>query len=300
MHRLQAQFETVEGEYEYVSRVKSLIENGALAEADALLQADLMGFDLPVAHLARTTPAHAVKLTGWEDLTSAIAQYEGDDVAAITIGIGNDADLAFEKQPVFDPYVMLGLYANSAYDFEHASDDEIREQCASEEPAWAGQEEDIEVYLEVEGLGPLNTALIRHKNQYYFRDPVADGEVAPPVPMDYIAFTLACLVRTLRFHQAIRARLDHDGLPTSIPVIAGMINMRHDVTTVHQSAKHAEVTAQNLASLVFKPKVSIAAIPHAPSGNSLRQRIANEIANEDASEPTPQPRKGFMGRLIWR
>jgi hypothetical protein len=296
MHRLQTQFETVDGEYEYVCRVKALIENGALAEADALLQADLMGLDMPIAHVARATPAHAVKLTGWEELSSSIAQYEGDDIAAITIGIGNDPDLAFEKQPIFDPYVTLGLYANSAYDFEQASDAEIKAQCASEEPAWAGQEEDIEVYLEVEGLGPLNTALIRHKNQYYFRDAVADGEVAPPVPMDYIGFTLACLVRTLRFHQVIRARLDNDGLPTSIPVIAGMINMRHDVTTVHQSAKHTEITAQNVASLVMKPKVSIAAIPQAPSGNSLRQRIANEVA----PEPEPQPRKGFMGRLIWR
>jgi hypothetical protein len=300
MHRLQAQFETVDGEHDYVCRVKALIENGALAEADALLQADLMGIDNPIANTARATPAHAVNLTGWGELSSSIAQYEGDDIAAITIGIGNDPDLAFEKQPIFDPYVMLGLYANSAYDFEQASNAAIKAECASEEPAWAGQEEDIEVYLEVEGLGPLNTALIRHKNQYFFRDAVAEGEGIAPVPMDYIAFTLACLVRTLRFHQAIRARLDNDGLPTSIPVIAGMINMRHDVTTVHKSAKHAEIMAQNVASLVIKPKVAIAAIPQAPSGNSLRQRIANEIANEDAAEPKPQPRKSFMGRLIWR
>jgi hypothetical protein len=298
VHRLQAQFETVDGEYDYVCRVKALIENGALAEADALLQADLMGIDNPIANIACATPAHAVKLTGWEELSSSIAQYEGDDIAAVTIGIGNDPDLAFEKQPIFDPYVMLGLYANNAYDFEQASNDAIKAECASEEPAWAGQEEDIEVYLEVEGLGPLNTALIRHKNQYFFRDAVAEGEGVVPVPMDYIAFTLACLVRTLRFHQAIRARLDNDGLPTAIPVIAGMINMRHDVTTVHKSAKQAEITAQHVASLVIKPKVSVAAIPQAPSGNSLRQRIANEIANEDAAEP--KPRKSFMGRLIWR
>src|SRR5690606_28788585 len=118
----------------------------------------------------------------------AIRMHEGEPVSGVTLAIANELDLAFEKGRLHDPYVMLGLYTDEAFAFSAAAPAALLAECEAEQgPAWAGHDEDIELYLAIEGLAPLNTALLFHKQRHFFRD-----EAAPQAPLRYVEYVVGC------------------------------------------------------------------------------------------------------------
>ena len=169
-HRLQAEFATAEGEEHYVDHLKKLVSGGFLDTANGILVSDLMALDSDLARICSATDSEQVVLTGWPELIDAIAQFEGDPITGVTIGMANDPDLAFEKGQLHASYLLLGLYTDEVYGWSSASRDDILGQCGSDRPQWAGSEEDIEVYLELEGLEAINTRLIHHKHRFFLRD----------------------------------------------------------------------------------------------------------------------------------
>lgn len=298
-HRLQADFATPQGEEAYVDKLRRHIAGGFLDAAEGILIADLAMLDRELAQQCAALKQNQVRLDGWPELNDVISAFEGEgeNVTGIAIGLANEPDLAFEKGLLHTPYLTLGLYTDSGFAWSAATREDILAQCASGDPAWGGHEEDVEVYMTIEGLDPINTALIHHKNRFFLRDGKPDK-----APEGYVEYVLACWLRALRFHQAIAAELAEYGLPGNIPVVSGTIDMMPDVVAVHYPEKTVEAAAPavQLGSLI-KTTVTkrVVELEEAPTATTIRQRIA--AANDQAEEaPGAEAKKGFFARMFGR
>lgn len=243
MHDLQRVFATEEGEAAWTQDLHALFGARAFDEAEAMLAGALSALDTELAWTCLELPREAVALSGWEEMAEAIALYEGDPVTGVTIAIANEADRDFEKGAVHHPYVVLGIYTDEAYPFSQASHDEIRDECLSQSPAWAGREEDVEVHMDIKGLDRLNTRLAHHKQRHFFRD-----DAPETAPRPYVEFVLACWWRALRWHQAVATECAIHGLPGGIPVLAGMVEMRPEAVAMHTSVSFRSLSSFPLAS----------------------------------------------------
>ena len=87
------------------------------AEADARLAAEACRLRRALARLCKATPAGGVALEGWDDLLPILAEWEGPPVTAITLGLTNPPDLAFEHGGTHQPDLLLGLYSDEALPF---------------------------------------------------------------------------------------------------------------------------------------------------------------------------------------
>jgi len=301
MHRLQEAFATEEGEKAFTGQLRAMFEAGDLDGAEALLAAELETMDTDIARMCLDLPREAVVLSGWEDLAEMITSHEGEPVTGATMAIANEQDLAFEKGKLHEPYVMMGLYTDEAYPFSSAAAEELIAECKAEDgPAWAGLDEDVELYLEIEGFGPLNTALIFHKQRHFFRDDNPDR-----APMRYIDYVIGCWWRALRFQQAVAAQYAQHGLPGGIPVVTGMVEMRPEVICVHSSGVRAAPVERRVEAPAMAGLSAADFIQRRPveeevvrefSGSDLRRRIA---ASAEEEEPVEE-RKGLLGRLFGR
>jgi hypothetical protein len=298
-HRLQADFATPQGEEAYVEKLRKLIASGYLDAAEGILIADLAMLDRDLAQQCAALTKNQVTLDGWPELMDVISVFagEGEAVTGIAIGLANDLDLAFEKGQLHSPYLTLGIYTDNGFAWSAATREDILAQCASGDPQWGGHEEDVEVYMTIEGLDAINTALIHHKNRFFLRDGKPDK-----APEGYVEYVLACWLRALRFHQAIAAEMAEHGLPGNIPVVSGTIEMMPDVAAVHYPEKTVETAAPaaELGSLI-KTTVTKRAIvlEEAAPPTTIRQRIA--AANDQAEEtPVAEEKKGFFARMFGR
>ncbi|HEY6814222.1 MAG TPA: hypothetical protein VI168_01665 [Croceibacterium sp.] len=299
MHRLQELFATAEGEQAFNDALHALFETARLDAAEAVLAAELETMDTEIARMCRELPQGAVVLNGWDHLVEAIELHEGEAIAGVTLAIANELDLAFEKGRLHEPYVTIGLHTEEAYAFSTATPADLIAECRAEAgAAWAGREEDIELYLEVEGFGPLNTALLYHKQRHFFRD---DNPLS--APMRYVDYVIGCWWRALRFQQAIASEYARQGVPGSVPVVAGMIEMRPDLVCVHtgeapatpteRRAETPEMAGISAADFIQRKPVEE---EQEPSGTGLRRRFAD-------SEPEPAEvpeKKGLLARFFRR
>lgn len=299
MHRLQELFATAEGEQSFNDHLHALFEATDLDAAEALLAAELETMDSEIALLCSELTRETVVLNGWEHLIEAIELHEGESVSGVTLAIANELDLAFEKGKLHEPYVTIGLHTDDAYPFSTATAADLIAECHAPEGAvWAGCEEDIELYLEAEGFGPLNTALLFHKQRHFFRD---DNPAS--APMRYVDYVIGCWWRALRFQQAVASEYARLGLPGAIPVVAGMVEMRPELASVHL-AEAPEASAPRRVETVEMAEISAADfIQRKPfeeeqemTGTGLRRRFA-----ESAPEAADAPEKaGFLRRLFSR
>jgi len=299
MHRLQELFATAEGEQAFNDCLRELWDTADFDAAEEFLAGELATMDTEIAHLCHALPRGAVVLTGWDHLVEAIELHEGEPVTGVTMAIANELDLAFEKGRLHEPYVTIGLHTDEAYMFSEATPAQLIAECRSAEGAtWAGREEDIELYLEVEGFGPLNTALLFHKQRHFFRD-----DNPAQAPMRYVDYVVGCWWRALRFQQAVAAEYVRLGVPGGIPVVAGMIEMRPELVSVHTTGAPVELTERR-AETVEMAEMSAADFivrkpleeENEPTGTGLRRRFA-----ESEPEELPEPeKKGLLARLFRR
>jgi hypothetical protein len=303
MHRLQELFATAEGEQHFNDSLHALFEATDLDGAEALLAAELETMDSEIAMLCSELTRDVVVLTGWENLVEAVELHEGEPLSGVTLAIANELDLAFEKGKLHEPYVTIGLHTDEAYAFSTATTADLIAECRNPEgAAWAGREEDIELYLEAGGFGPLNTALLFHKQRHFFRD-----DNPATAPMRYVDYVIGCWWRALRFQQAVASEYARLGMPRSIPVIAGMVEMRPELASVHVADVPAptEAPAERRVELTEMAEISAADfIQRKPAeeeqeltGTGLRRRFAG-------SEPEPvealPEKQGFLRRLFGR
>ncbi|MDE2596184.1 MAG: hypothetical protein KGL44_04820 [Sphingomonadales bacterium] len=310
MHRLQATFATPEGESEWDAGLRALVEAGDLAAAERLLSEEIAALDSDLGRLCLAATRDAVRISGWGELAEAVAAWPGAPVTGVTLAMGNDADLAFEKGQLHHPFMLLGLYSDEAWEWSRATRAEVLGQCdAPEGPDWAGAEEDIEVWLDVTGLDALNTALIHHKQRHFIRD----GAVAE-APLRYVEFTLGCWWRALAFHRAIAAALVEQALPGAPVVVSGLVDMRPAVVCAHMpkgrggkrkpSRKKAVTLAHDAPDEPAFDAPDMAAkgliVRKAEeeerplTGTDLRRRLA-------AAEPAPEePKRSLLARLFGR
>lgn len=312
MHSLQTTFATAAGEAAWEAHLRDLFEARELAKAEAILRAALIESGGEMMRLCREASLSSVEISGWDELAEAVKNHEGDPITGATIAIGNEADLAFEKGLQHRPYLVLGLYTDDAWGWSSASAQDALAQCRSENPEWAGWDEDIEAFLEIDGLDALNTALVHHKQRHFIRE---EGETAP-APLRYVEFVIGCWWRALRFHQAVAVQLDKHGLAGAIPVISGLIELRPEVVAVHwpvvrqvpatkspeaaeqnDDAEEVESASPNLTrfNLIQRGRL-VADEAEGPTGTVLRRRIEVSEENDDAAVEVP----GLMRRLLGR
>jgi hypothetical protein len=295
-HPLQTTWFDADVEAEYLRRIKALVHAGDLDVAAEKLLEDLADIESPVGELCRNLTDDTVELCGWEEIGDSIAQYEGEPITAVHIVMSNEADLVFEdKSLTHDPLVEVVFYSDEHLAFSKLSREELLVESLKENADWYGQSEDVEAYLEINGLGQLNTALLRHKRQYFFRDQMhtldaAQGLAADIVPLPYIEFRLAAMLRAVRYHQAIKDLIDGYGLYGNIPVIVGMHNMQIEIGSVYIPKTAKVIELAKVAKLAITIKRNTEEAPVEISGSALRQNLT----------PEPEEQRGFFRRLFGR
>jgi hypothetical protein len=289
MHPLQTTFATAEGEEAWCEDLRCLIGAARFDEAEAVLSGALAELDTDLARLCQSTTAASVTISGWPELAERIELHEGDEpVTGLTLAIGNDGDLDFEKGRMLAPYMMLGLYTDEAWKWSEASRETLLAECASESPAWAGTDEDLEAFLDIAGLAPLNTALIHSKQRHFIRE---GGEAQ--APLRYVEYIVGCWWRALRFHQAVAAAQAAHPLPGPVTIVSGMVDMRPDVVAVHlpartscrEEAKPAAPATLTLANPRLHPLEGLSA--KADEGRAEGEQVLAETAANPLSAVAP-------------
>jgi hypothetical protein len=297
-HPLQHAWANAAIEQDYARTITAMIHGGQLDGAAAKLLGDLDAIDSPLSALCQALTPDTLALSGWDDISTAIAQFEGDPVTAVHLIMSNPTDLVFEaKAEAYDPILEVAFYTDANLEFSKLSPEQLLTESLAPSSDWYGQSEDIEVYAEISGLADLNTALLRHKTQYFLRSQ-EDGGEAEEAPLGYVEFTLASLFRAVRFHQAVKAELDAHGLAGNVPVIAGMDNMRASIGSVYYPERLQEVAVAEVATLSIPIKPRHDELPQGePSGSSLRRRIVFDAPEEAV---VPPEKRGFFKRLFAR
>jgi hypothetical protein len=295
-HPLQTDWYDERVEKDYASQIEALVHAGELDAAAEKLLADIALLDTPIADMCRSLTADKVKIEGWDDIEEAIVNFEGDPITAVHVVISNEADLVFEDKSLMqEPLLEVVFYTDEYQEFSALSRAELLDESLREMPDWYGASEDIEAYLEITGFGPLNTALIQHKRQYFFRDSVhildeKSGLAGDSLPIAYVEFCLAAMFRAVRYHQAVKAQVEAHGLPGNVPVIAGMFNMKPAIGSVYVPSTVKVVEVAKVAKLAVVIKRNMEDTPLEVAGSSLRQFISEE----------PEEKPGFWKRLFGR
>jgi hypothetical protein len=172
--------------------------------------------------------------------------------------------------------MMLGLYTDEAWKWSNASREALLTECASECPAWAGTDEDLEAFLEIEGLAALNTALIHSKQRHFIRE---GGETQ--APLRYVEYVIGCWWRALRFHQAIAAAEAAHPLPGRITIVSGMVDMRPDVVAVHLP----EPVVGGSVARAKKPVVALSLVAGSESVESTAPATFVREADAENADP---------------
>ena len=309
MHALQAEFANHAGETAWEERLRGLFGAGALDAVEAELLPLVEALDSEVSRLCLAASRDAVRLSGWAEMAEIIAAVPGPPVTGLTLAVGNELDLAFEKGNLHAPWMAMGVYTDEAWGWSAANRDVLLEQCSGESPAWAGHDEDVEVWLEITGLNALNTALIHHKQRHLIREPGRSVDV----PLRYVEFVIGCWWRALRFHQAVADALAGEALPGRIAVVAGMVDMRPGVVSVHLPPAPAKAakrrtkknpvpvldgTAWDAPDMAAKGLIQRKPFEEEKplTGSDLRRRIA---ANDEVVAEEP-PKRGLLARLFGR
>ena len=300
MHELQSQFATQEGEAEWTAVMHEHFHAGQLDDAQEYLAAQLAALETELATRCLIDDPTRVSITGWEELREAIELHEGEPITGVTLAIANEADRAFEKGLVHHPYMMLGLYTDDPFAFSQADSAALVEQTLTEDgPAWAGYDEDIEVFLECEGLDAINTALVHHKERHFFRDGAPDH-----APRRYVEYVLACWWRALLFHRAVEKICQSRPLPHHVPVLAGMVDMKPDVVAVHGMVEgrltvaRGESEGPQMAEMLPESMITrreVEEVKEPPSGTDLRRRISASVDVEEEPE-----KKSLLARIFGR
>jgi len=294
---LQIAFLEAAGEAAWVANMASLLASGRADEADALLTADLAGFDGAMARLCKATTTDDVLLSGWDDLLPILEEWEGPPITAITLGLTNQRDLVFEGGAAGEPDLMLGLYSDDSFSFSDASNADLLAECGQDLPAWVDGEEDVEFHLTFSGVAQLNTTLINWKHRYFLRDG-RDG-VEGRAPGGYVEFILANWLLATRFLQAAERAVSEDCLPAGCRLIVGTIGINADFVailgpdkpSIAASTPRAAPAQPGFATLSMKPWVPREDPTADPAAHALRHRILS-------SEPVARP--GLLARLFGR
>jgi hypothetical protein len=295
-HIFQKTWIDADVEAEYLNQITAMIHAGDLDVAAEKLLEDLVDITSPIGDMCRDLSEDSVEISGWQEIGDSIAAYEGDPITAVHILMSNEVDLAFEdKNLQHNPILDVAFYSDEIVAFSSLNREELLAESLSEDPKWYGMSEDIEVYLEINGLGPLNTALLRHKRQFYFRDQMhaldeANGLAEDTVPILYIEYRLAAMLRVVRYHQAVKDLLNGYGLYGNIPVIVSMDNMRLEIGSVYMPRIAKVVEQVKTAKLAINIKRTVEE-DHAPAevvGSRLRENLS----------PEPEKRPGFFRRLF--
>jgi len=267
-----------------------------LDKAQEKLSHDIATLETPLAGQCPYL-SKRIEIDGWQEMIEAITEFEGEPITAVHLMLSNEDDLSFEdKDRVFEPELEVALYTDELYPFSQGDEESIRSESLLPDRPWYGQSEDIEVFLELLGMGEFNTALLRHKRQYFFRDQMHEldklqGMADYIVPLPYIEFILCSMYRTVLFHQSVKAIVEAEALPNNIAVLAGTHNMKFDASSVYIPTNGEVVAAKETADLIIPIKREAIAEAEKFEVTALRKKVQEEEVEE---------KPGFFKRLFSR
>lgn len=302
MNKLQIDWFDQDVEQAYIARIKSMIESGNADKAVSDLLENIQTLDTP---LAKQCPYLRPQVDGWQEMIEAITEFEGEPITAVHVMLSNDDDLSFEnRDSVFQPILEAALYTDELFAFSKANLDQVRAENMLPDRPWYGQGEDIEIFLEFNGIDEFNTALLRHKRQYFFRDQMHEldklqGMAEGIVPLLYIEFMLCSMYRNALFHKIIKMMVDDIAMPNNIAVLVGTDNMKFDVSSVHIPMNCKKVAVIEKTKLDVEIKREIIDDFSAEKTQTLRQKIIEEKEHQEAAQPIADPESQSMIKRLF-
>ncbi|MBW0144030.1 hypothetical protein [Sphingomicrobium clamense] len=310
-HKLQVAFLDPAKQETYEARLRAALVAGQYDRVAAELEQQLAGFEGRTARFAKACRVEDIVIDGWADLAEILEEYEGPAVTCITAGLFNAPDLVFGKGQEYEPDLLFNLYSDDEYQFLDRDNDALLAECGEDNPGWVGHEEDVEFYVTVAGLAPLNTCLIQCRHRIYDRG--APDALTDRAPGGYVEYVLACWLRTTRFLQAMAREIETLGLPEGARLIVGAFGLDADLAAVigERTERSAPAKSNNdgLATLTITNWERGAASEEEEeqsTGSSLRQRLSEEPAPaapattpEPANDPAPGSSR-FFNRLFSR
>ncbi len=217
-----------------------------------MLMADLSSLRVPLAELCLQTRSDPVTLTHWDTLQGMIfrpTSYGGLCTAVVM----NMSNYAFhptdEPEKFIEPIVEVSFLTDNSFPFSTSSREEIMAEIETLAARWQGHGDDFHFYeMSVVGLARINSAVEHDESHIAWRT----GQRSALA--DYTAQQLAELLRTLRYHQAVKRHLDQDGLARRIPVIVGSRGVGPFIEVVYYPAPSRESAAEAEARMTVEWK----------------------------------------------
>lgn len=224
------QLATDAGRRAVAAAVAQLVRRQDFDRAERLLLNGLTNHPGPITLASRGVAAADVEVIGWEDLDADLLRLRGlgHDVTAVQLDLSNYAEAQGSQWWDKEPVVEVAAYTDAVFPFSTSSRMELLRHVLTPATPWAGGATGAETaLLTTSGLRALNGALLLHASQQAvpaWRRQGPDREV--------VSAFLGGWWLHLRFHQAVKRRLDEIGLALPVPVLVGS----HEVGPWLQSA----------------------------------------------------------------
>lgn len=200
--------------------IESRLRQGAAGKAVQKLRALLepyagIGRILPERFL--TVQAADLTLNGWEGLGEAIARHDrpGWPITALSIAFGWPGEELPQPdaQGRLSPLIETGYFSDEAYPFSQSRRDDLLDGYSYHGCTWADESVATDNCLSLEGIDDLHGALAALEvDLLACEEPDEEGIRAGSLG--------ACLLSALLF-QAVGQRIERDGLPRPLCVLAG-------------------------------------------------------------------------------
>jgi hypothetical protein len=164
-----------------------------------------------------TVEATDLSLSGWNTLGPAVGRHDrpGYPVTGLSIAFGWPGENAPQPdaEGVLRPHVQTSYFTDTAFPFSRSALEDLLDGYSLYGSSWSGDSVATDVTLSLEGVDDLHGALARLEAQLLAsEEPDEEGIRAGSLG--------ACLLSTLLV-QAVNQRIEQDGLPRPLCVMAG-------------------------------------------------------------------------------
>lgn len=199
-----------EGVSAFEARIIELLRANRLDEVNQILQDHLSELDTSISAICAAVPSRAMQLNGWEHLIAEIEKLaKKESITAVGLTLSNQYHNG--PEPPFDVEIYT---QNCPFDFGSVSRDDILAANREYPAPWHGEASESFDYLECEGGGDLQEAVLNY--WYAARDQPTINRVerAAAILGEWLLF--------VRFCEAVIEKVRDQGLPQKMPVLIGV------------------------------------------------------------------------------
>lgn len=233
-----------------------------------------------------TITAKDLVLRGWQELEPAIQRHDrpARPITALSIAFGWPGEDVPQPdaEGCLRPFIETGYYTDDAYPFSQSARDDLLDGYSYHGCTWAADCEAVDNALSLEGVDDLHGALAALEARLLASD--------TPDPDEILAGSLgACLLSVLLF-QAVGERIERDGLPRPLCVMAGSngVYPYFDAPVAGfpeevRKAAEAEEEELGLSTAIPAPRYSSLLMTGVPRGTKRAVLVLQESEEETAA-----------------